>query len=102
MASQHDPSQSAVGIHPTSGDAQQGGGHQTSLFAALKADSRLRVRLFLPLFVVLMPFTTLWNEMTSSHFAGFRAIDGFRMLAVVIGLGASLTTLLRFFSKRRT
>jgi len=62
----------------------------------------LRVRLFAPLFVALMPFTTLWNEVTSSRFTGFRAIDGFRMLAVVIGLGASLTTLLRFFSKRRT
>jgi hypothetical protein len=102
MASQHDPSQSAVGNDATSGDAQQRGGHQTSLFAALKADSRLRVRLFLPLFLALMPFTTLWNEMTSSHFAGFRAADGLRMLAVVLGLGASLTTLLRFFIKRST
>lgn len=102
MASQDDPSQNAAGIHATSGDAQQRGGRQTSLFAALRADHRLRVGLFLPLFVAVMPFTTLWNEMTSSHFTGFRAIDGLRMLAVVIGLGASLATLLRFFRKRRT
>lgn len=101
MASQHDPPERAAGINVAASDEQQRGGSETSLVAALKADHRLRRRVFAPLFVALLAFAAFWNRVTDPHFPGLRPIDGLRMLAVVLGLGVSLTTLWRFFAQRR-
>jgi hypothetical protein len=96
MASQHDPSERAVAVHPAVSD----GGNETPA-AARKAAHRLRARAFAPLFVTLLASAAFWNRLTDPHFAGFRPSDGLRLLAVVIGLAASLTGLWQLFVKRR-
>jgi hypothetical protein len=100
MASQRDPSERAGGIHAAASDAHQDGGNET-LAAVRKADHRRRVRAFAPLFVTVLASSAFWNRLTDPHFAGFRPIDALRLLAVVIGVGASLTGLWQLFVKRR-
>ena len=100
MASQHDPSESAVAVHAAASDRHQRSGNETSA-AATRADHRLRVRAFVPLFLALLASGALWNRLTDPHFAGFRPIDGLRLLAVLIGLGVSLPALWRLFVQRR-
>jgi len=99
MASQHDPSESAVAVRAAASDPHQRSGNET--LAAPRADHRLRVRAFVPLFLALLASGALWNRLTDPHFAGFRPIDGLRLLAVLIGLGVSLPALWRLFVQRR-
>jgi hypothetical protein len=51
--------------------------------------------------VALMASAALWNRVTDPHFAGFRPSDALRLLAILIGLGVSLTALWRLFVQRR-
>lgn len=100
MASQHDPSESAVAVHPAASDAHRHGEDETTLAAARKAARRLRVQAFGPLFVALMGSTSLWNRLTDPHFSGFRPVDALRLLGVIGGFGISLTALWQLFVKR--
>ncbi|MEY2934694.1 MAG: hypothetical protein RL033_5443 [Pseudomonadota bacterium] len=100
MASQHDPSESAEAIHAAARDAHRHGENET-LAAARKTEHRRRVRAFAPLFVTLLAATAFWNRVTDPHFAGFRPIDGLRLLAVALGVGGSVTGLWQLFVKRR-